>query len=89
MIELYVFAVIFVSLKTLIFNENPAITFVTKQFLDSETKIPAKDIAMLTFRFEDYRMTPIKIDKSKLHVWVDRMTNYGGKEERIDRFEVV
>ena len=44
---------------------------------------------MLTFRFEDYRMSPIEIDKSKLHVWVDRMTNKGGKEEKIDRFEVV
>ena len=90
-IELYLFLVIAVQLQSLVLNENPYISTVAKSHDDADKKIYLNETSLITFAFYDYSMSPKKIDKSKLHLWVERHTETGkndGDEHIIDRFEV-
>jgi hypothetical protein len=61
LIELYIWSVILVELKTLLWNENPYISKITVQYDDPEAKIYVRDTSKIIIGFNDFRLIQMDI----------------------------
>ena len=93
LIKLYVLWSIFDQGYMMLFKENAALSTIAIKHEQHERKVHVDQTPILAFSLLDYTYVPQEIDKTKLHVWVEKVTmepNSAGKmEEKHDRFEVV
>jgi hypothetical protein len=57
-------------------NENPYISTVNNAYEDAETKIFLNETSKIVMSVYNFTMVPMDIQKDKLHLWVDRVTEY-------------